>query len=640
MKIPGFKLIFYVIPALLFLLTLPIGQAFAADITVDADCSLANAILSANGETMLEPQAECEAGASGGDNNGLDTITIDVAGTDNGTITLDATLSVSSAIIIEGRGNRLNGAGNQIFNVTAGALTLKDLTLFSGFSLSNGGAIAVADAALTLNNSAIRNSGARGLGGGVYALNSDVTLVDSAISDSLTKASAEDVLVEEEPDESEANAVAQAEQSDETPEPETDTEAELPAVEGLAGGGLYFAGETSTLTIDRSGIDNNESPEIGGGLYIASGSAFISNSTISANKSGASSGGLYNAGNSILRHVTVIGNASISAGGINDSATLLLYNSILSDNEGGDCNGSLNANLGNIIRDGSCNHDGLEADPMLLRLAGSPAYYLPQLGSPAIDAAVPEYCTTTDQRGINRLAETCDIGAAEHEAGIFTFQIQSALAALSTPDPGGSAPTPTPLPPEPEEEATETPSTCQSLPAHVVVSDFASSTQCKVVDESGVGNQTLIDAGMYHAVDIFGLLPSAITVCIQQGTGAFVLLDAAESPRTIVPLFTWQDSDMKCAQVDRPGTAVLMNLDFFTSEAVSAPAWELTDCRVTTTDILNLRSEPNTTSSVRANVLNNVTLAADQKTSHWYRVDYYNVIGWLNATYLTLSDNC
>ncbi len=614
MKIPGFKLILYVIPALLFLLTLPIGQALAADITVDADCSLANAILSANGETMLEPQAECESGAS----EGLDTITIDVTGATNGTITLDGTLSVRSAIVIEGRGTRLNGAGNQIFNVTAGALTLKNLTLFSGFSLTNGGAIAVADAALTLNNSAIRNSGARGLGGGVYARNSDVTLVDSAISDSLTNASVEDVLVE-----GDANAVAQA---------------ELPAVEGLAGGGLYFAGESSTLTIDRSGIDNNESPEIGGGLYIASGSAVISNSTISANKSGASSGGLYNAGHSALRHVTVIGNASISAGGINDSGTLLLYNSILSDNEGGDCGGTLNANLGNIIRDGSCNHDGLKADPMLLRLGGSPAYFLPQLGSPAIDAAIPEYCTTTDQRGINRLAETCDIGAAEHEAGIFTFQIQSALATLATPDPGGSA-APTPEPAA-ETEATEVPSTCQSLPPHVVVSDFASSTQCKVVDESGVGNQTLIDAGMYHAVDIFGYLPAPVTLCIQHGSGAFVLLDAAVSPRTIIPLLTWLESDKKCAQVDRPGTAVLMNFEFFTSGAVSMPAWDLTGCRVTTTDILNLRSEPNTNSAVLANVLNNVTLEAVQKTGHWYRVDYYNVLGWLSRAYLTLSNKC
>ena len=48
--------------ASLLLLVIPIGQALAADITVDEDCSLGNAILSANEQAMVEPRAECEAG--------------------------------------------------------------------------------------------------------------------------------------------------------------------------------------------------------------------------------------------------------------------------------------------------------------------------------------------------------------------------------------------------------------------------------------------------------------------------------------------------------------------------------------------------------------------------------------------------
>ena len=136
--------------------------------------------------------------------------------------------------------------------------------------------------------------------------------------------------------------------------------------------------------------------------------------------------------------------------------------------------------------------------------------------------------------------ETCDIGAAEHQPGVFNFQIQSALAALSTPDPGGSV-TATLEPTEPP-EPTEIPSTCLSLPSHVVVSNVTNSTQCKVVDEGGVGNQTLIDGGIYSALDIFGYLPSAIKVCFKHHTGAAVLLDAATSPRSIVPLFTWTRS--------------------------------------------------------------------------------------------------
>ena len=73
--------------AALVMLLMPLGQALAADINVDADCSLQNAILSANEKIMVEPLAACEAGDSDDgstqvddDGNeipaGLDTITI------------------------------------------------------------------------------------------------------------------------------------------------------------------------------------------------------------------------------------------------------------------------------------------------------------------------------------------------------------------------------------------------------------------------------------------------------------------------------------------------------------------------------------------------------------------------------------
>ena len=84
---------------------LPIAQALAADITVDADCSLANAIRSANGEAPVEPQTDCEAGDVLP--NSQDSISIDISGTDEGVILLDATLSVSSAIVINGNGYSL-----------------------------------------------------------------------------------------------------------------------------------------------------------------------------------------------------------------------------------------------------------------------------------------------------------------------------------------------------------------------------------------------------------------------------------------------------------------------------------------------------------------------------------------------------
>ena len=625
----------------LVMVLLSAGGALAADtITVNADCSLANAIRAANDAEMAAPRMNCaHSHASQAQSIHSHTITIDVAGTDGGAIALDAPMKVTSHIVIEGNGYSIDGGGKQIFNVTSGSLTLKDLTLTGGFSLGNGGAISVADAELTLNNSAVRGSGARGFGGGIYASNSNISLIDSDVSGNLTGAAIEDIVTEEEPAEEvveDQSADAQTEDGDDheaLPEPE---EVALPEVEGTAGGGLYFAGDGNTLTIERSGLDGNTSPSNGGGLYIASGSANISNSTVSANQAGADGGGLYNAGDSVLTHVTVVDNIAVNTGGIIDDSILQLYNSIISDNTGGDCAGSLNANIGNLIRDGSCNHDGLSDDPMLLLLAGSPAYYLPQAGSPAIDAAASNFCAADDQRGIQRLADSCDIGAAEHQPGAFTFQIQSALASLTTPDPGGSSD----IEIKPTAEPTEAPSTCLSLPSHVVVSDVSNSTQCKIVDESGVGIRSLIEGGIYHAVDIFGYLPAPIKVCIQHDTGAFVLLDAATSPRSIVPLVTRVEGNKLCVNVDRPGTAVLMNLEFFASGAIATPVWDLTNCTVTTTDIMNLRSESSQSSSRLANVLNDVSLPADQKTNFWYRVNYYGIVGWLHADYLSLSDNC
>lgn len=631
--------------AVLLMLLMPVGHTLAADINVDADCSLRNALLSANEETMVEPLADCEAGDNEGggtqvddDGNkipaGLDTITILIEGATDGVITLDGTLTVASNIVIEGGGLVIQGAGNQIFNVTTGSLTVHNLTMTGGWSDENGGAIAVRNAAVKLVNSVVSGSGAKALGGGVYAIDSDLSLVGSAVTGNATGVLTKPDMAADTDDsgDSENNeATAQTAQTD-SAEPITwDT----------SGGGIYFKGEGKSLVIERSGLDNNRSRNLGGGLLIAAGKATINNTTISGNSAG-EGGALYNAGDSRLQHVTAVFNSAAETGGIVDSATLQLYNSILADNEGGDCAGTLNGLIGNLIRDLSCGHDGLSADPALLLLGGTPAYYLPQLGSPALDGASADHCLPTDQRGIIRAPEACDIGAAEYEPGAFTFQIQSALATLSLPGAGGAegeydAAQPTP---EPAQPPTTAPSICASMPAGISLFGYLSGTACKVLDASGVGNQTVLDYGFIHAVDVFGDLSSPVTACFGQRTGIIILLDAAYSPRTIVPLRARLEYGMICADVDRAGTVVLMPDEFVNSGQAPAPAWDLSGCAVTTTAILNLRSESNSASSIVANVLNNVQLSADMKENNYYRVSYYEKVGWLSSDYLTKSGNC
>ncbi|MCY3833939.1 MAG: SH3 domain-containing protein [Chloroflexi bacterium] len=635
----------------LLLLSLPIGPTLAADIRVDADCSLENAIASANEGVMAAPRADCETGAADDGNAqvdddgveipaGLDTITIDIAGAVEGVITIGAPLAVTTNIAIDGSGFTVEGAGNQIFNVTDGSLTIYDLTMNGGWTEGSGGAIAVHNAALTLNNSVVSGSGARELGGGIYALDSALTLINSVVS-----ANATGIVNRPEPPQPAADdaegETAQAEQS-------AESQASAPA-ETITwvtfGGGIYFEGADSSLIIDRSGLDRNVSPSNGAGLYIASGAVTIRNSTVSSNVARGDGGGIYNAGDSAFTHVTVVNNVAANTGGIVDSAMLLLYNSILADNDGGDCSGTLNATIGNLIRDLSCGHDGLSADPNLLLLGGSPPYYLPQEGSPALDAAAADYCELTDQRGINRAPDACDIGAAEHQEGVFEFQIQSAMALLSGAASDGASSaedlaTEEPTPEEPTPEPTPLPPTCERLPAHITVS-AASGTECKVLDAAGVGNEVLINHGFLYAVDIFGYVTGVNKTCFQSEEGIIVLLDAANAPRNIVlPQSRREPDGWICADVDRAGTVVLMPRVFLESGHIPEPVWDLTGCTVTTTEILNLRSEPNTTSEIIANVLSETRLTADRKTTHFFRVNYFDRIGWLSADYLSASDNC
>lgn len=607
----------------LAILLLQASAALAADINVDADCSLANAVRSANGEDQVAPANSCEAGdAATDDNTGSDTITITGAGTVDGTVALEATLDVTSEVVIEGLGFVIDGEGNRIFAVRAGNLTLKDLTVTDGWAQSNGGGILATDSLLALYNSVVRHNYSAGAGGGISAIDSDVLLIDSVVSSNETRVWS-------------APTGNKSVTEDDAPE-------------DAFGAGILFNGQNNSLIIDKSGISDNKAHGGGGGIFVLQGNATISNSTISGNSSESMGGGILNRGVTILTHVTIIENKAEAGAGLYDEEYLELYNSILTGNITGDCNGALEANIGNLIRDGSCGHDGLSADPQLLLLAGAPAYYSPGLESPAVDAGDSTYCLANDQRGILRPPDACDIGAAEQEEGAFSFQIQSAVAAQAAAaqsgaeggddnsddgtDAAGSSP-------DDGNQAEPAGSLCNTLPAHIVVADASDSTHCREVDAAGVGNATLIDYGFFYAVDLFGEI-APVDACFVHDSGTIVLLDAAFSPRTIVPLRTWTANDMKCANIDRAGTAVLMPTDFLLSGIVSEPIYDLSGCSVTATDFLNLRLHPNTNSAVLQAVPTGTQLNAAMRTTYWFRVNYGGNVGWLHGDFLNKAGAC
>jgi CSLREA domain-containing protein len=202
------------------------------------------------------------------------------------------------------------------------------------------------------------------------------------------------------------------------------------------GGGVVVSG---TASITNSTISGNSAGS--GGGVVVSGIASIINSTISGNSAGSGGlgGGFFVTGIATIINSTISGNSAYHGGGVMcfDGSSVSMGGTILDGNissggYGPDCANqvatfnSLGYNMISDISSGGCLFsaigDQTDTDALLLPLAdnGGPTltHALHPL-SPAIDAGNPS-CTGTDQRGIPRPLDggsgssVCDIGALEY----------------------------------------------------------------------------------------------------------------------------------------------------------------------------------------------------------------------------------
>ena len=432
---------FILLFAVLFSVLLLALPAYAADITVSSDCSLADAITAANKD-------EAVGGCSAGD--GADVITL------SENIALSRALPlITSEMTIEGAGYTIQGKDRfHIIGVhSRGNLTLNEVTITNGRagwggaignfgiltitnsiirdnSADEGGAIGN-EGTLTIRNSSISNntseesgaidneggtltisnssfsgnSAARYRGGAIYSYGT-LSISNSSFSDNSANW--------------EGGAIVNG---GELSINNSSFSGNSAVVRGRAGGAIY--NRHGTLTVTNSSFSDNSAGGDGGAIYNRYETLSISNSTFSGNSAGGDGGAIdnYNSdGTLIVTNSTFSGNsAGEDGGGIYDDSTKLtvyLINSIIAGSIGGDCFGRLAENISNLIEDGSCFAE-LIGDPMLGELVrpedGSPAYYPLLEGSPAIDAADAEHCTETDQIGTARpQGAGCDIGAIEY----------------------------------------------------------------------------------------------------------------------------------------------------------------------------------------------------------------------------------
>jgi hypothetical protein len=111
--------------------------------------------------------------------------------------------------------------------------------------------------------------------------------------------------------------------------------------------------------------------------------------------------------------------AAGNGGAFSENQSLVLRNSIVANNPGGNCQNLLTFTGANLqFGDASCGTASIQQDPLLAQFPawlGGPTPVVALLaGSPAIDAATGANCTPTDQRGFIRpYGPACDLGAFE-----------------------------------------------------------------------------------------------------------------------------------------------------------------------------------------------------------------------------------
>ena len=450
-------------------------RAFAADFTVtktadtadgtcDADCSLREAVIAANGaagnDTITVPSGTFSLTIAGGGENNAATGDLDIsfdALTINGGGLANTTIEV--------------GAGDdRVFEIVSGSATIADLEIRngrgdSGFGCECGGGILVRSGAnLTLVNTGVGGNTATGGGlsaGGGTQNDGTLTLTNSFVSGNTADFAgginngAGAFLIMNGGAVEQNTAVTNVGGIELPPGSTSTITSALISRNTAAGiGGIDVSG---TLTL-RDSIVNQNTATGGnsGGLEVSGGALTVVLSTIVNNTASGDGGAIFSNGDVTLTNSTITGNtagglggailnnvvanltstnttiAGSSPDGIHNFGTAALKNTIVANSTGAECAGAaaVISSGHNLASDNSCGLGGAgdvpNRDPMLGALAsnGGPTQTHALLaGSPAIDAGDNAGCPATDQRGFAPPADgdgngsaVCDIGA--YEAGI------------------------------------------------------------------------------------------------------------------------------------------------------------------------------------------------------------------------------
>ncbi|MCY4061609.1 MAG: SH3 domain-containing protein [Chloroflexi bacterium] len=688
------RLVLLVMLACLFLAA---PAAFAADITLSDTCSLANAIRSANGDTQVAPADQCAAGET------TETDTIIFVADVEITAALPA---ITSDVRIVGNytlsspdteGNTDTEYNFNLLTINSGAVRIEDLNLIGVddsalkiekttssdlevlFNLgsiahnnaaTHGGAIYIAGGAeVTIHSSRIgHNDAPNGNGGAIYVDDSTLTLKWSNLHDNSASGNGGAIyFFNDSGDEHSLTIIG----GRITRNSATDDDDSTNTAEN--GGAIYYENGTSTDGATSSLKDNSvhaNRARNGGAIYVADGKLNIDNSTIDENSASAEGGGIYSAGGNLtVRHATIVKNQAATGSGIgvftdDDENTtdpvVNVYNSIIAENNDTDAENAvcltdlLSGNQGNVLRDVGCTEAQAAPAPLGIELVPHSGPNLPRAvlsrfyrlleGSPAIDNGVDTegQMLANDQTGHARPeGEGYDSGAFEYdveEVWVLPPVTETRRPRSSSSD---SAPSP----------ANNIAHTCVAVHERdngiEIYAAFGlfSGVQCQEINASGIGIQSVLDAGFVKAVDVWGYVEQGVQVCFD-AAGPMVFLDAATAPRTVQAIETFRVGAQTCTSIWRPGSVILLVSQTSAYSWPAATAQPLLlpsptpapQCLGASTAAVNLRDAP--MGSRIGGIYPSETVNVLASEAGWYQVEYLGLVGWVSAQYLSLNGEC
>jgi predicted outer membrane repeat protein len=358
------------------------------------------------------------------------------------TITVTGQKAIAVDASIDGGGLiTLSGANTtSIFSVKAGVtLTLANVTVSNANSRSVGGAIANAGT-LVIRNSVFSNNVANNSGGAIYSSSGASLTVSGSTFSNNSAGNSGGALYHGHGYYDNDRDYDNNYDNDEDYE-RNKKNSGLLNIQGSTfsgntaahNGGAIYNNAAGTLTVSNSTLSGNAAGTL------ASSNRTSSGNTATGNRSNGNGGALANVqGATVLNNVTVAGNTARNGkgGGIAVSGgTVSLANTILSGNAAAsspECSGSLSSQGYNLIFNtsgctvattnnvigadsglGPLQNNGGPTQTMALTLA-SPAV---GAGNPATPDGVGSHCMPVDQRGVQRPAGACDIGAFQVARG-------------------------------------------------------------------------------------------------------------------------------------------------------------------------------------------------------------------------------